>query len=78
MAYQFPVSAIRKIILEEFDLKTSDTIDAARKVGICTTELREICSEHRKKIKELDTYEQINDFLTIFRHLNLQEWIDSL
>lgn len=78
--YQFPVKAIVKIVLQELDGKFQSVTYGDYKSPLIAfdDEFREIFSTHRKMVEALDSYDAIDNYLSIYRRISLADWISSL
>jgi hypothetical protein len=70
---QWLVKQIRATLLEEFEAKVQDL-----NLPSNFDHIQEIFSEHRQKIRNLTTYEELDTFFHIYLRMSLQEWLDSM
>ncbi len=77
--YQFPAKIIKEIIAEETESKFANIRKHDKSYPFSMgDEMREMCSQHKRRILALSSYEEIDKWLGEFRRMSLREWVDSL
>lgn len=73
----FPVRQIVDVLVAESKSRF-DTIRRELPYIGNDDEIRELESEHMAAIRELDSYQAIDEWLWKYRRINLEDWVDSL
>ena len=76
--YQFPAKIIKRIILEETDSKLARLRQESGATYMYYDEFKEMVSKHRATIRDLETLEDIDDWLREYRRISLEEWVNTL
>jgi len=74
-SYAFPVKIIRKIIAEE----SEELLRELFKTPISfPDELRGMIRDHKEHFAALSSYEELDNWLRIYRDISLKDWVESL
>ena len=74
---KFPEKAIIKILKEKTISRFTEIEKESFDFGH-DCEIRQMKSFHLQCIDELETYEDINNWMCFYLRMSLQEWVDSL